>query len=171
MIEIIKVNKKDEFLGLEDRDKCHKGRGILHRAFSILILNRKNQILLSKRSRFKKLWPFFWDNTCSSHPLKGQSYVQAGKKRLKEEFGFTCPLKLVDKYQYQARYKNVGSENEVCALLVGKCNPKNIKSNKREISDWEWVNLKELKKRIKKSPRKYTPWLKIDLKKLRSKGI
>jgi len=171
MVKIVKVNKKDEFLSLEDREKCHKGQGILHRAFSILVFNNKKQVLLSQRSKFKKLWPRFWDNTCSSHPLKGQSYIQAGKKRLKEEFGFACPLKLVDKYQYQAKYKNVGSENEVCALLIGTCSPKKIKPNKREIADWRWSDLKKLKKEIKKNPRKYTPWLKIDLKKLKNKVI
>lgn len=172
MSKILKVNKKDEFLGLENKEKCHKGKGILHRAFSILIFNNKNQVLLSQRSKFKELWPLFWDNTCSSHPTReSQSYTAAGKKRLKEEFGFSCQLKEIDKFQYQAKYKNVGSENEICALLVGKCNPKKIEPNPKEIKGWKWLDLKELKKEIKINPRKYTPWLKIDLKKIKYKAI
>jgi len=163
MEKILIVNEKDKVIGQESKEKCHKGKGILHRAFSILIFNKKNQILLSKRSRFKKLWPLFWDNSCSSHPLKGKSYEVAGQKRLKEEFSFTRPLKLIDKFQYQAQYKNVGSENEICALLVGEYNQRKIKPDPKEIAGWKWVFVKRLQEDIEKNPQKYTPWLKIGL--------
>jgi len=163
--KLLLVDKKDRIIGRETKEKSHEGKGILHRAFSVLVFNKKGQILLSQRSGFKKLWPFFWDNTCSSHPLKGQSYVSAGRKRLKEELGFTCPLKLVDKFYYQARYKNVGSENEICALLTGKCNPKKIKPDPKEIKNWEWVDIKDFQNDLKKNSRKYTPWLKIGFEK------
>jgi len=168
---LLVVNKRDKIIGSETLENCHKGKGILHRAFSILVFNRKNQVLLAKRSKSKKLWPLFWDNTCSSHPLRGQSYIRAGKNRLKEEFGFTCQLKLIDKFQYQARYRNIGSENELCALLIGKCNPKRIKPNPKEISDWKWADFKKIRKAIKKNHNRYTPWLKIDLRKLKYKAI
>lgn len=161
--KLLLVNPKDKIIGKETKEKCHKGRGILHRAFSILILNKKNQILLSKRSKFKTLWPLFWDNTCSSHPPKNESYEKAGQKRLKKEFGFNCSLKLIDKFRYQASYKHIGSENELCALLVGEYDKEQIKPNPREITDWKWINLEDFQKDIKKNPQRYTPWLKIDL--------
>jgi isopentenyl-diphosphate delta-isomerase len=169
--KLLVVDKKDRIIGTESKEKCHQGRGILHRAFSILIFNKRRELLLTKRSKFKKLWPLFWDNFCSSHPLKGESYEVAGQKRLKRELGFSCKLKLVDKFFYQARYKNIGSENEICALLIGKYNSPKIKSDSKEIADWRWINLKELKKDIRKDPRKYTPWLKIDLKKINYRVI
>lgn len=164
MVRLLIVNKKDKIIGTETKEKCHRGNGVMHRGFSILVFNKKGQILISKRSKFKRLWPLFWDNTCSSHPLKDESYEEAGQKRLKKEFGFICNLKLIDKFSYQAQYKKSGSENELCALLIGIYNKGKIKPNPKEIAGWKWVDFKELKKDIKKNPQKYTPWLKIGLK-------
>lgn len=169
--KLLVVNKKDRIIGAESREKCHQDRGILHRAFSILIFNKIGELLLTKRSRFKKLWPLFWDNSCSSHPLKGESYEVAGQKRLKKELGFACKLKLVDKFFYWARYKNIGSENEICALLIGKHNSQKIRPSSKEIADWRWINLNELRKNIRQNPKKYTPWLKIDLRKINYRVI
>ena len=69
------------------------------------------------------------------------------------------------KFQYQAAYKNIGSENEVCAIIVGKYNGK-IKTNPKEVADWKWMGLKELKQDIAKNPQKYAPWLKIAIIKI-----
>jgi len=162
---LLVVNSKDKILRTETAENCHKGKGILHRAFSTLVFNRKNQILLSQRSKFKLLWPLFWDASCNSHPQKGESYETTGKRRLKEEFGFTCPLKLIDKFQYSGPYKNIGSENEICGLLIGEYNQKKIKPDPKEIANWKWIDIKKFQKDIEKNPQRYTPWLKIGLDK------
>ncbi|GAI28918.1 unnamed protein product, partial [marine sediment metagenome] len=80
-----------------------------------------------------------------------------------EEFGFSCSLKMVDKFQYQAPYKDVGSENEMCAILVGEYNGE-IKANPKEIADWKWVDIDKLQDDFRKNPGRYTPWSKIGLK-------
>ena len=167
MEKIVKVSENDEFLGVEDKIKCHEGKGILHRGFSILVFNKKNQLLLTQRSRYKKLWPLFWDNTCSSHPKKGESYIGAGKRRLREELGFSCGLREKGKFKYSVRYKNIGAENEICAILAGSIGNKKIKPNKKEIADWKWIDLKRVKVDIRKNSKKYTPWLKIGLKRIK----
>ena len=165
MGKLILVNKKDEIKGYEDKEKCHQGKGILHRAFAIFIFNDEGQLLIQRRSKFKKLWPGYWENSCSSHPQKGEDLIKAGEKRLKEEIGLICRLKLLDKFQYQALYKNIGAENEVCAILVGKCNGQ-PKPNPKEVADWKWISLQALKKEVAKNPKKYAPWFKIGLEKL-----
>jgi len=162
MKKLILVNKKDKVVGFETKEKCHQGKGILHRAFSIYLFNNKGQLLIQQRSKFKKLWPLYWANTCCSHPRQDESYVKAGERRLKEEFGFSCFLKMVDKFQYQAKYKDVGSENEMCAVLVGECDGK-VKANPKEIADWKWVDIDKLQDDFKRNPDKYAPWFKIGL--------
>lgn len=163
MPKLLVVDKNDKILGFEDKEKCHQGKGILHRAFSIYLFNDKGQLLIQQRSKFKKLWPFFWANTCCSHSYKGEDYVKAGERRLKEELGLVSPLQMADKFQYQAKYRDVGSENEICAILKGKYNG-NIKPDPKEIADWKWVDVEKLKNDFKKNPEKYAPWLKIGLK-------
>ena len=164
MRRLLIVNKKDEVIGFETKKRCHEGKGIFHRAFSIYLFNGEGQLLIQQRSKFKKLWPLYWANTCCSHPRKGESYVEAGERRLKEELGFTCFLKMVDKFQYQAKYKDVGSENEMCAILVGQYTG-DIKLNHKEVANWKWVDIYKLKEEFEKNPDKYTPWLKIGLRK------
>lgn len=166
MVKLVKVNKKDEEIGLEDKLKCHLGKGILHRAFTVLIFNSKNELLIQKRSKDKFLWPLVWEASCSSHPLRNESYIYAGKKRLKKELGFECDLKFLDKFQYRTKYKNIGSEYELCALLIGRYNGK-VKPNKKEVADYKWIGLEQLKKDILKKPKEYAPWLEIALRRFK----
>lgn len=162
---LIKVNKNDKIIGAETKEKCHLAKGILHRGLMIFIFNDKNQLLIQKRSKKKMLWPFFWENSCSSHPQRGESYLEAGKKNLKRELGIICQLKFLDKVRYSASFKKIGSENEICAILVGQYSDK-VKPNSKEIAAWQWVKLEKLKKDLRENPQKYTPWFKIGLKKI-----
>lgn len=168
MSQLILVNEKDKAVGFATKDKCHQGKGILHCAFSVYIFNEKGELLIQQRSKEKKLWPGFWSNSCCSHPRKSESCKKAGERRLKEELGFSSPLKLLDKFQYQAKYKNIGSENEICAVLVGQ-HQGEVKPNPKEAAAFKWIDLTALKKDIAKNPKKYTPWLKIGLTFLPSK--
>lgn len=160
MAQLIVVNKNDEEIRLEGKLKCHLSKEILHRAFTIFIFNSKGKLLIQKRSKNKLLWPLTWESSCSGHPLQTEDYITAGEKRLKEELGFSSKLKLLGKFRYQARYKNIGSENEICALLIGKYNRK-VNPNPKEVAEWKWIDLKTLKKDLIKKPKEYTPWLKI----------
>ena len=160
------VDENDKVIGFEEKKKCHLKNGLLHRAIFVLLFNYQNQFLLTKRSKHKLLWPLIWDGACASHPrYPKEDYFDCAKRRVKEELGIFCPLKYLFKLRYQAKYKDIGSENEICAIFIGVCNGK-IKPNKKEIADYKWINFKELKKEIKKNPEKFSPWLKKTLRKL-----
>lgn len=164
---IVVVNEKDEQIKLEDKLKCHL-EGLLHRAFTVCIFNYKGKLLLQRRSKNKFLWPLFWELSCSSHPSDGESYTEAGERRLRQELGFSSKLKLLTKARYQAEYKDVGSENELCALLVGEYSGEVI-PNPEEVAEWKWIDLKVLSKDLAKNQNKYAPWLKIELEVLYEK--
>jgi len=166
MTEIQLVNKNDKIIGYGSRKICHKGTGLLHRAFSVFIFNKKGKLLIQKRSSLKKLWPYFWSDACSSHPKKGEVNITAAKRRLKEELGFTCRLKLLGKFQYQTDYKKAGAENEICSFFAGKYDGK-IKPAKKEIVEVKWISLKKLRRDMEKNEKKYTPWLKIGVEKFK----
>lgn len=159
-MKIIRVDKNDKALGLISKEKAHQGKGVLHRAFSIFVVNYGGRILLQKRSRKKKLWPLFWTNTCCSHPGKGETYLQAGARRLREEMGFSCRLRPLYQFQYQANYQDIGSENELVTVLLGKYKGEKIKPDKNEVADWSWLSLDELRKEIRQRPESFTPWFK-----------
>ncbi len=162
---VIIVNEKDEEIGLEDKIKAHLGEGILHRAIAIFLFNTKGELLITKRSAKKMLWPGFWDASCCTHPRKGESYIEAGERRLPEELGISCSLEYLTKFQYQDKYKDIGSENEMCALLEGHCKEDiKINPNPDEVADFRWISIEELKGEILENADKFTPWLKIALK-------
>ncbi len=160
--QILVVNEDDEIVGLDTNENCHSVNGILHRAITIFIFNDKNKILLTKRNVSKKLWPDFWDTSCSTHVRQDETYEQTGERRLHDELGFSCKLKFIFKFQYQAKFQNIGSENEICALLIGNYTG-NINPNPNEVSNYKWVSVEQLKNEINNTD--ISPWLKIAFEK------
>lgn len=83
--------------------------------------------------------------------------------------GFTCSLKFLTRFQYQTLYKKIGSENELCTILIGNCDRK-PNPNPKEVVNWKWVDVVELKKEFNKNPESYAPWFKIGLRKILKNG-
>jgi len=139
---------------------------LLHRAFSIFIFNSHGELLLQQRSQEKRLWGLYWSNTCCSHPRKGETYEQATMRRLQEELGLKAPLKFLFKFQYQARFNNKGSENELCSVYVGKCDePPSVNPN--EIAAVRYIPPEDLEKEMQLYPDKFTPWFKMEWERIR----
>ncbi len=158
---LIVVDEQNNVLGYEDKLTCHRGEGILHRAFSIFIFNDQKELLVQQRSDQKLLWPLFWSNSCCSHPRKGEDLENATRRRLAEELGISTPLTHLFTFQYHARYDKVGSERELCAVFIGKSNDP-VRVNPNEIADWKYISINELTTELAKHPEKYTPWLKME---------
>lgn len=155
---IVLVDKKDRKIGLKDKTESHLGKGDLHRAIVAFVFDSRGKLLIQRRSKEKMLWPLYWECTIASHPRDGESYIAAGERRLKEELGFTCNLKFLDKFQYAQIYKKVGAEREVCAVLVGEYNGE-VNVNKKEVQEYKWIKVEELKEDLVKNPQNYAPWL------------
>lgn len=158
---LIVVDEKDNVLDYKDKLACHQGEGILHRAFSIFIFNDKGEALIQKRSGQKQLWPLYWSNSCCSHPRKGEVMENALQRRLAEELGISAPLKHLFTFQYHARFRDAGSEREMCAVYIGKSNDK-ITVNPNEVADWKWIPVNEFTRELAKHPGQYTPWFKME---------
>ena len=71
--ELILVDTQDHELGYCSKAQCHDGDGVLHRAFSLFVFDRRGRVLLQQRSAQKRLWPLYWSNSCCSHPRRGGS--------------------------------------------------------------------------------------------------
>lgn len=164
---LILVDENDTILGYESKAVCHQGEGILHRAFSIFIFDHFDRLILQQRSEQKFLWPLYWSNSCCSHPRKGESLDIAAQRRLEEELGIKTKLKYLYSFRYQAKYQDLGSENELCAVLIGRSNIA-PKINKNEIAEWKYIHPDELSVDIEKNSQRYTPWFKMEWQKISS---
>lgn len=162
---VILVNKNDHEIGLADKIEAHTIKPQFHRAITVLLFNNKNEVLITRRSAKKLVWPMVWEASCSTHPFKNESYEDCAKRRLKEELGINTEAKVVGKIIYSAKDADRGSENEVCALLTGKIKQSYV-INLDEIAEAKFITINELKADIRKNPANYAPWLALALEKL-----
>lgn len=161
MIEenVILVNQKDEQIGLMPKMEAHQ-KAMLHRAFSVFILNDKNEIMLQQRASQKYHSPLLWTNTCCSHHREGETNIEAGKRRLFEEMGFDTSLKELFYFIYKAPFDNGLTEHELDHVMIGYYNNE-PKINLDEVENWKWMGIEEVAKDINLSPNAYTVWFKI----------
>ena len=76
--ECLIVNYNDEVIGSDNKYNVHKfvsgqPKGVLHRAFSVMLFDAEGRLLLQQRASSKVTFPGVWTNTCCSHPLHGQT--------------------------------------------------------------------------------------------------
>jgi isopentenyl-diphosphate delta-isomerase len=168
--KLILVDEKDREIGYASKAECHEGEGKLHRAFSNFIFNSKRELLLQKRGAQKRLWPLYWSNSCCSHPRKGETNDIATQRRLEEELGFSTPLRYLYKFQYHARYRDIGSEYEVCSVYIGHWDGP-VYPNPNEIAEWRFVTIEELEEELENHPEHFSPWFKMEWKRIREEFL
>ena len=157
--QVILVNENDEQIGLMPKLEAHE-KAILHRAFSVFVLNDKNEIMLQQRANQKYHSPLLWTNTCCSHQREGETNVQAGDRRLFEEMGFRTELKELFHFIYKAPFDNGLTEHELDHVMIGYFN-ENPTINPDEVEDWKWMKIEDVKDDMIAHPAIYTVWFKI----------
>ena len=76
--ECLVLNYNDEVIGSDNKYNVHKfiagqPKGVVHRAFSVMLFDAEGRLLLQQRAASKVTFPKVWTNTCCSHPLHGQT--------------------------------------------------------------------------------------------------
>ena len=156
---VILVDDQDNEIGLMPKMEAHE-KAVLHRAFSVFILNDRGELMLQQRALQKYHSPGLWTNTCCSHQRQGESNIEAGTRRLEEEMGFSVPLKESVSFIYKAPFENGLTEHEYDHVLIGKY--EGLPSiNEDEVASWKWMPLQEVKEDILERPDIYTEWFKI----------
>ncbi|WP_405198088.1 isopentenyl-diphosphate Delta-isomerase [Christiangramia sp. LLG6405-1] len=157
--KVILVNEKDEQIGLMEKIEAHE-KALLHRAFSVFVFNDKNELMIQQRALSKYHSPGLWTNTCCSHQREGESNIEAGKRRLQEEMGFSTELKDTISFIYKAPFDNGLTEHEFDHILVGYFEGK-PDLNPDEVAEWKWMSLEAIEKDMQTNPSIYTEWFKI----------
>ncbi|WP_291119963.1 isopentenyl-diphosphate Delta-isomerase [Flavobacterium sp. UBA6135] len=157
--KVILVNENDEPIGLMNKLEAHE-KAVLHRAFSVFILNDKNEVMLQQRAHQKYHSPLLWTNTCCSHQREGETNIQAGTRRLYEEMGFTAELKELFHFIYKAPFDNGLTEHELDHVMIGYYNDE-PKINPDEVESWKWMSIEAIRDDIQTQSENYTVWFKI----------
>ncbi|WP_347174594.1 isopentenyl-diphosphate Delta-isomerase [Polaribacter uvawellassae] len=157
--QVILVDKNDNQIGLMPKMEAHE-KALLHRAFSVFTFNDKGELLLQQRAADKYHSPLLWTNTCCSHQRNGETSLDAGKRRLQEEMGFTCELEEVFSFIYKAPFANGLTEHELDHVMIGYYNENPI-INPEEVESFKWMTLEDVKVDMENYPETYTEWFKI----------
>ena len=157
--QVILVNQNDQQIGTMPKLEAHE-KAILHRAFSVFVLNDNNEIMLQQRAHHKYHSPLLWTNTCCSHQRVGESNIEAGTRRLEEEMGFKTELKELFHFIYKAPFDNGLTEHELDHVMIGYYNEE-PKINTDEVESWKWMAIDAVKLDIQSNPDIYTIWFKI----------
>ena len=150
------VDENDRISGQDSKINCHIGEGRLHRAFSVLIFDLDNRLLIQQRADEKITFPSIWANSCCSHPLyqNGEEEgIEGAKKaavrKMIQELGIqdgliqSNDLNFITKMHYKARADKKWIEHEVDYIFAIKVDVK-INPNTNEIQKTQYVNQKEL---------------------------
>ena len=157
--EVILVDEQDQPTGTMEKLEAHQ-KGLLHRAFSVFIINSKGEMLLQKRASSKYHSPDLWTNACCSHPYPGEETLKAAQRRLQEEMGFTCQLKEIEAFTYKTTFNNGLIEHEFDHVILGKYDGEII-LNPEEVSEYKWISIPDLEELLAIEEKDFTFWFLI----------
>jgi len=163
---VILVNELNEQIGTMPKMEAHE-KAVLHRAFSVFIMNDKGETMLQQRAAHKYHSPLLWTNTCCSHQREGETNIEAGKRRLQEEMGFVAELKELFSFIYKTPFDNGLTEHELDHVMMGT-HTGNPEINLEEVANWKWMKLEAIKDDIAENSQNYTVWFKIIFEKFYS---
>jgi isopentenyl-diphosphate delta-isomerase len=155
---LILVDESNRALGAAPKQAIHL-QGLLHRAFSIFMVDGRGRILLQQRNPRKYHSGGLWANSCCGHPRPGERTVTAARRRLNEELGVTDPLTFGFFARYRADLDHGMRENELVYVYFGRLQSQ-AKPDPAEVADLEFLSLREISARIKRKPGTFTYWMK-----------
>jgi isopentenyl-diphosphate Delta-isomerase len=155
------VDDQDNAIGTMEKLEAHQ-KGVLHRAFSILLFNSKGELLLQKRAKTKYHSADLWSNTCCSHPLPGESMADATRRKLKQEMGIDLAPEFAYKFIYKAHLDGNLIEHEYDHVFMGSFDGTPM-INEEEVEEWKYSSIGMVRKDALLYPNLYTRWFQIIL--------
>jgi isopentenyl-diphosphate delta-isomerase len=149
-------------IGSTTVDAAHTSPGQLHRAFSVILVDPDDRILLQQRAATKTRFAGRWANACCGHPGPGVPVAEAAVQRLGEELG-SPPVHLTELgvYAYRAADLATGRvEHEFDHVLIGAVATDHaLDPDPAEVSDVRWITRRDLLRALSSDPDAFAPWL------------
>jgi len=153
--QLILVDARDRETGTGEKLRVHC-EGLLHRAFSVFVFDRRGRLLLQKRAVGKYHSAGLWSNTACGHPRPGEETKAAAQRRLREEMSVECEAV---SFVYRAQIGGL-VEHEYDHVFVG-LHEGEPAPDPLEVEGWRWIGLDELRVGLRREPERYSYWLRI----------
>ena len=156
--QLILVDERNRATGTAGKTVTHR-RGLLHRAFSIFLVDDRGRIVLQQRSREKYHSGGLWANTCCGHPRPGEQTRSAALRRLGEELGVASELTFGFFARYRSELDHGMHENELVYVYFGRiAGPP--RPDPAEIADVALLSCEDIRRRIARHPETFAVWFK-----------
>jgi isopentenyl-diphosphate delta-isomerase len=156
--QLILVDERNRAIGSAGKTAIHRA-GLLHRAFSIFVVDARGRIVVQRRSPDKYHSGGLWANSCCGHPRCGERTATAARRRLGEELGVTSALSFGFFARYQAALGNGMHENEFVYVYFGRLRSAPM-PDPAEIADIAHLSFDDIGRRIARDPHAFTFWFK-----------
>lgn len=155
--QLILVGESGRVLGNAGKTEVHR-RALLHRAFSIFLVDAEGRLLVQRRADGKYHSGGLWGNSCCGHPRPGERTRSAAIRRLSEELGVSVPLRPRFLARYRAEVGGGMVENELVHVYFGRA-PEALHPDPEEISETAFLAWDELDRIAAERPESLAPWL------------
>jgi 16S rRNA (adenine1518-N6/adenine1519-N6)-dimethyltransferase len=88
------VDEENRVIGRQPRGIVHREK-LRHRAIHIFVFNKRGELFLQRRSRWKDAHPRRWDSSAAGHVNACDDYDTTAPRELEEELGIAAPLELI----------------------------------------------------------------------------
>src|SRR5438477_12610607 len=117
--QLILVDENNRAVGTGGKNAVHRA-GLLHRAFSIFLVDAQGRLVLQQRHPHKYHSGGLWANSCCGHPRPGERTITAAARRLGEELGVTSTLSFGFFSRYRTALDHGMQENELVYVYFGR---------------------------------------------------
>jgi isopentenyl-diphosphate Delta-isomerase len=155
---LILVDEANRATGSQGKTAVHRA-GLLHRAFSIFLVDERGRLVLQQRSRKKYHSGGLWANSCCGHPRPGERTIAAARRRLNEELGVSAALSFGFFSRYRTELDNGMQENELVYVYFGQLSSA-PRPDPAEIADVAFLSCGEVARRIERDPNAFAFWFK-----------
>lgn len=154
--KVILVDLYDNQVGVMEKMEAHR-KALLHRAISVFICNTSGSWLLQRRALDKYHSKGLWTNACCSHPMPGESAMEAAHRRLREELGMKCRLESIFNFTYKEVVDDELTEYEFDHVFLGVSDDLPV-IDRSEVMEYKFITYEDLCDDLQSAPEKYTVW-------------
>lgn len=146
---ITEVDRNNKVIGARPREDFYSGNHI-HRGVHALLLNTKNQLLISHRAKSKR-WDPDLDDYSASGTVGNETEQACLIREVREELGIpvTNPRLLCTFYHQQP------DDRAFHTIFVVRSEAEPV-IQPEEVASTRWVDLNELKKEVAENPERFT---------------
>ena len=145
------VDENNNVIGKAPRSEVRR-KNLPHRGTCIFIFNSKGEILITKRTVTKDVYPDLLEIGQGGAVSYGEEYEYSAKREVGEEVGISNPkLEYLFDFHWQDEYNNSFWKVYKC-IYDG-----DIKMQPEEVEDFFFISVDKLNDMIENRPEKFTP--------------